>query len=70
MIRLLPPAHAQVKYVIMAINYFTKWVEAKLSVAIIEDKMNNFIWKSIICRFRIPRTIVTDNVKQFDNGRF
>ena len=25
------------------------------------------MWKTIICRFRIPKVIVSDNAKQFDN---
>ena len=32
--------------------------------------MRNFVWKSIICRFRIPRALVSDNGKQFDNPKF
>ncbi|XP_038977891.1 uncharacterized protein K02A2.6-like [Phoenix dactylifera] len=32
--------------------------------------MRNFVWKSIICRFGLPRILISDNGRQFDNIRF
>ena len=32
--------------------------------------MHNFVWHSIICRFGIPKALVSDNGKQFDNLKF
>ena len=32
--------------------------------------MRNFVWRSIICSFGIPRALVSDNGKQFDNPNF
>ena len=37
---------------------------------IIEQKIRNFVWRAIICRFGIPRALVSDNRKQFDNAKF
>ena len=37
---------------------------------ITEQKIRNFVWRAIICRFGIPRTLVSDNGKQFDNAKF
>ena len=34
------------------------------------EKVRNFVWRSIICKFRIPRALVSDNGKQFDNPKF
>lgn len=45
-------------------------VEAKPLSTITEAKASNFIWRSIICRFGIPHTIVTDNGKQFNNEQY
>ena len=28
------------------------------------------MWKNIVCRFRIPRTIISDNGRQFDSQSF
>ena len=33
-------------------------------------KICNFVWRAIICRFGIPRALVSDNGKQFDNAKF
>ena len=33
-------------------------------------KIRNFVWRAIICRFGIPRALISDNGKQFDNTKF
>ena len=65
----LPRAPRQYEYAIIAIDYFTKWVEAEPLARITEANTTNFIWKNIICRHGIPASIVTDNGAQFDNAR-
>ena len=54
----------------MAINYFTKWVEAEPVMTITEAKITNFVWKNIICEFRVPCVIISNNGKHFDNPNF
>ncbi|KAK6118110.1 hypothetical protein DH2020_048159 [Rehmannia glutinosa] len=66
----LPTGKGGVKYAIVAVDYFTKWAEAEPLAKIDEEKIVSFVWKSIIWRFGIPHSIVTDNGKQFDNRRF
>ena len=58
------------KFLLVAIDYFTKWVEAEALATITEAKVQNFVWKNIVCRFGIPRTIISDNGRQFDNQKF
>ncbi|KAL0408327.1 UNVERIFIED_CONTAM: Gag-Pol polyprotein [Sesamum radiatum] len=60
-----PPAIAQNKFMIVAVEYFTKWVEVEAVAKISEKEVINFIWKNIICRFGIPRILVSDNGTQF-----
>ena len=60
----------QLKFLIVGIDYFTKWVEAKPLAIIKERNVRNFVWKSIICRFGIPRVYISDNGKQFNNNAF
>jgi len=49
------------RFLLVAIDYFTKWVEAEALVMIIEATVQNFVWKNIVCRFGIPKTIISDN---------
>ena len=67
MIGPLPTARAQAKFAIVAIDYFTKWVEAEPLSTITEAKCTKFIWKNIIYQFGVPYSIFIDNGKQFDN---
>ena len=60
----------QLKFLILGIDYFTKWVEVEALATITKKNVRSFIWKSIICRFGIPRVLVSDNKKQFDNDPF
>ena len=55
---------------LVVIDYFTKWVEAEVLLTITEAKIQNFMWKNIVCRFRIPQTIILDNGRQFDSKNF
>ena len=48
------------KFLVVRIDYITKWVEAAPLAKIIEPNVRNFIWKNIICRFGIPRVFVSE----------
>ena len=60
----------QLKFLVVQIDYFTKWVEVEPLATITEKKFCSFVWKSIICQFGIPWVLVFDNGKQFDNYAF
>ena len=49
---------------------FAQWVEAEPLATITEKSIRSFVWRNIICRYGIPRVLVFDNEKQFDNGAF
>ena len=55
---------------LVVIDYFTKWVKAEALSTITEVKIQNFVWKNIVCRFGIPQTIILDNGRQFDSKNF
>ena len=57
----LPQGKKQVKFLLVTIDYFTKWVEAEALATITKAKVQNFVWKNIVCRFRIPQTIISNN---------
>ena len=60
----------QLKFLIIGIDYFTKWVKVEALATITEENIRNFVWRSIICKFGIPRVLVLDNGKKFDNVSF
>ena len=53
----------QLNFLIVGIDYLTKWVEAEALATIIEKNVRSFVWKNIICRYGIPRVLVSDNGK-------
>ena len=57
----LPIVPAQKKLVLVAIDYFSKWIKADAFATIKERDVTQFIWKNIVCRFGIPWSIVSDN---------
>ena len=60
-VRPLPIATAQKKFLLVSIDYFIKWVEAEV-YAIIKDKdVSKFVWKNIVCQFGVPQVIIKDN---------
>ena len=59
----LPIGKGQCRFIVLGVDYFTKWAEAEPLAMITEQKMRNFFWRSIICKFRIPRALVCDNGK-------
>nr|KYP58730.1 Pol polyprotein [Cajanus cajan] len=60
-----PSAKGQLKFLLVAIDYFTKWIEACPLAKITTENVHKFTWKSIICRFGIPHSLVTNNGRQF-----
>ena len=56
------------KFVIVAIDYYTKWVEAEPLQEITKARTTGFIWRNIICCFGIPYSLVSDNGTQFDSA--
>lgn len=57
----LPVRKGGVKFAIMAVDYFTKWAEAKPLANIIAKKSLDFVIKNIVCRFGLPQKIISDN---------
>ena len=62
-----PLRKKQLRFLIVAIDNFTKWVEEEPITTITEAKISSFVWKNIIYRFGVPHVIILDNGKQFDN---
>ncbi|GJR37656.1 reverse transcriptase domain-containing protein [Tanacetum coccineum] len=65
-----PEGLGKVKFLIVAIAYFTKWVEVKPVATITGNQVKKFVWANIVCRFCLPGEIVLDNGKQFRDNPF
>ncbi|GJR40363.1 reverse transcriptase domain-containing protein [Tanacetum coccineum] len=65
-----PKSPGKVMFLIVAIDYFTKWIKAKPVVTITGNQVKKFVWDNIVCRFGLPREIVSDNGKQFCDNPF
>jgi hypothetical protein len=66
LVGLLPTAQGNCKFAAVAVDYFTKWVEAKALANITAPATQKFFWQNIACRFGVPRELTVDNGKQFD----
>ncbi|GJR61006.1 reverse transcriptase domain-containing protein [Tanacetum coccineum] len=58
----------KVKFLIVAIDYFTKWIEAKPVATITGNQ--KFVWDNIVYRFGLLGEIISDNKKQFQDNLF
>ena len=65
-----PTAVRQLKFLVVGIDYFTKWVEAKALTTITEKNIRSFVWRNIIYKYGIPKVLVSNNGKQFNNSAF
>ena len=57
-------------YILLAVDYVSKWVEA---IAYLRNDVNTvvrFIQRNILSRFGAPRTIISDNRIHFANKIF
>ena len=68
-VELLPIAQSKKKkkLLLVATNYFRKWIEIEVFTSIKDKDVVQFVWKNIVCQFGIPQSIVTDNGSQFNS---
>ena len=66
----LPRALGNKRFLIVATDYFTKWVEAEPLSNIRDVDAKRFLWKNVITRFGIPWATISDNGTQFESKLF
>ena len=66
----LPTVPGNLCFATVALEYFTKWIEAKALVKITSGTLTSFVWQRIICHFGVLSYITVDNGKQFDCTEF
>ena len=62
----LPLAPGNLWFMVVALEYFTKWIEAKALAKITSGTLISFVYQRIICQFGVPAYITVDNRKQFE----
>ena len=57
----LPQATRNRRFVLVAVDYFTKLAEVEALVNIRDVDVKKFVWRNIITRFRVLESLVSDN---------
>lgn len=55
---------------VVAKDYFTKWVEAEALANNRDVDVKKFVWKNVVTRYRVLQELVSDNGLQFDSKVF
>ncbi|PKA59801.1 hypothetical protein AXF42_Ash011926 [Apostasia shenzhenica] len=65
----MPTTMRNYKWILVAVDYFTKWIEAKSLTQPTAQNVESFLWANIVCRYDILMVIITDNRTPFANQR-
>jgi hypothetical protein len=68
--QIYPPSSKGHKFILVATDYFTEWVEAIPLKKVTSANMIDFVKEHIVYRFGIPQTITTDQGTMFTLGEF
>jgi len=60
-IRPLPETKSGNKYIVVAINHYSKWCEAKVVVDHGAKTIAKFLEDDVICRYKVPKFVLTNN---------
>jgi hypothetical protein len=55
------------RYIVVAVDYLTKWPEARVLSIASAEAVANFIYDNIICHHGAPQTILSDHGTHFKN---
>ena len=58
------------RYLLVGMDYFTKWVEVEPLTNIRDVDAKKFVGKNIVTQFGVPCTLILDNGLQFDSKSF
>ena len=68
--QIYPPSSKNHKFILIATDYFTKWVEAIPLKIVTSKEMIEFVKEHIVYRFGTPQTITTDQGSMFYSEEF
>jgi len=55
------------RFILVAIDYFTKWVEVASYRAVTKKVVADFVKDRIVCRFGVPESIITNNAANLNS---
>ncbi|XP_030964607.1 uncharacterized protein LOC115985847 [Quercus lobata] len=58
------------RFVLVAVDYFTKWAEVEALANIRDVDVKKFVWRNIVTRFGVSDSLISDNELQFDSRSF
>ena len=58
--KISPKSSNEHEYILVYIDYFTKWVEAASYARLTVARVAKFIISHIICRYRVPHELISD----------
>ena len=58
------------KHILMCIDYFTKWLTAKVTDDQNTETVTQFLLEDVFCKFGTPESVITDNASYFSNEEF
>ena len=64
----LPRTQRNKKYIVVAMDYLTKWPEARAISEDTAEKVAEFIYEQIICQHGCPQIILSDRETHFNNN--
>ena len=66
----LPLATGHQKFMLVATDYFTKWAEVEAYAQVRTTQPIQFMQKNLVCRFKVPHSLVSNNGLQFISKAF
>jgi len=65
-----PKATGQVKYLVVAVDYSTKWIEADALAKITAKNVLSFFKRNLLARFGALALVISNNMAQFTDRKF
>ena len=56
---MFPWATGNQRFILVAINYFTKWAKVEALANIRDVDVKKFVWRNIVTRFEVPNSLIS-----------
>ena len=55
-------------FILVAINYFTKWVKVESYAKVTKEVVTRFVRNNLVCQFGLLESIISDNARNLNNN--